>query len=100
MHKILVLYPHPKSPEHFRQYYVEKHLPLAGQLPGLRASRYSFAIEGVGEVSPYFCVWEGEFDNIEAMGQAMDSPIGQQVSADVANYASNGAVVLHYSPTE
>jgi uncharacterized protein (TIGR02118 family) len=98
MHKLLVLYPHPKSPEDFRRYYVEKHLPLAARLPGLRASRHAFDIEGVGAKSPYFCVWEGEFDSLEAMGQAMGSPIGQQVNADVANYASGGVVVLHCAP--
>lgn len=98
MHKLLVLYPHPESPEQFRRYYVEKHLPLAAQLPGLKASRHAFDIEGVGAASPYFCIWEGEFESPEAMGRAMSSPIGQQVSADVANYATGGVVLLHCGP--
>ena len=46
MHKVLALYPQPKDPAHFKKYYEETHLPLIGQLPGLLASRYSFAIEG------------------------------------------------------
>ena len=100
MHKILVLYPHPKSPEHFRQYYAEKHIPLSKQLPGLKASRYSFSIEGVGAESPYFCVWEGDFANSTDMAKAMSSPIGQKVAADAVNYASGGIVVLHYEVTE
>ncbi len=96
MHITLALYPQPKDPAHFKRYYEEKHLPLAVQLPGLLYSRHSFAIEGVGAPSPYFCVWEGAFENAAAMGAAMQSPIGQKVAADVANYASNGVTLLHF----
>ena len=96
MHRALVLYPAPKDPEHFKKYYVENHLPLASQLPGLLSSRYSFAVEGVGAPSPYFCIWEGDFSSAAAMGSAMQSPIGQKVVADVANYATGGSIVLHF----
>jgi len=96
MHRVLVLYPAPKDPAHFKKYYEETHLPLVSQMPGLLSSRYSFALEGVGAASPYFCVWEGEFASAAAMGAAMQSPIGQKVTADVANYATGGATVLHF----
>ena len=96
MHKVIALYPPPKDPAHFKRYYVETHLPLAAQLPGLVSSRHSFAIEGVGAASPYFCVWEGEFANAAAMASAMQSPVGQRVAADVANYATGGVTILHF----
>jgi 4-carboxymuconolactone decarboxylase len=96
MHKVLVLYPPPKDPAHFKKYYEETHLPLAQQMPGLISSRHSFAIEGVGAPSPYFCIWEGAFADAAAMGAAMESPIGKKVAADVANYATGGATVLHF----
>src|ERR1700681_139618 len=96
MHKVLALYPPPKDPAHFKRYYEETHLPLAMQLPGLVSSRYSFSPEGVGNPSPYFCVWEGAFADEAAMGAAMQSPIGQKVAADVPNYASGGVTLLHY----
>ncbi len=96
MHKLVVLYPHPTSPDKFRRYYTDTHLLLAKQLPGLRASRHTFEVKGIGAKSPYFCIWEGDFDSVESMGQAMNSPDGQKVSADVPNYATGGAVVLHY----
>jgi 4-carboxymuconolactone decarboxylase len=99
MHRVLVLYSAPKDPEHFKKYYLGKHLPLALQMPGLLASRYSFAIEGVGAPSPYFCVFEGDFASEAAMGAAMQSEIGQKVSADVANYATGGATILHFDVT-
>ena len=96
MHRVLALYPAPKDPAHFKKYYEETHLPLAGQMPGLLSSRYSFSIEGVGAPSPYFCVWEGEFANEAVMGAAMQSPIGQKVAADVANYATGGVTIVHF----
>jgi 4-carboxymuconolactone decarboxylase len=96
MHKVLALYPPPKDPAHFKKYYEATHLPLAMQLPGLISSHYSFSPEGVGSASPYFCIWEGMFADEAAMGAAMQSPIGQKVAADVANYATSGVTILHF----
>ncbi len=42
MHKVIVLYHPPKDSQHFRDYYEQKHLPLAAKLPGLESSRHSF----------------------------------------------------------
>lgn len=95
MHKLLVLYPHPVSPEAFRRHYLETHLPLVAQLPGLRASWHSFDVNGVAGESPYFCVWQGEFESAAAMVMAMESETGRQVAADGANYATGGMLVLH-----
>ncbi|MFZ0787554.1 MAG: EthD family reductase [Candidatus Acidiferrales bacterium] len=96
MHRVLALYPRPEDPAHFKRYYVEKHLPLAAQMPGLLSSRHSFAIEGVGSPSPYFCIWEGQFASEAAMAKATESEIGQKVAADVANYATGGVTILHF----
>ena len=96
MHKVLALYPAPKDPVHFKKYYEGTHLPLAQQMPGLISSRHSFTIEGVGAPSPYFCIWEGAFADAAAMGAAMQSPIGQKVAADVANYATGGVTIVHF----
>ena len=96
MHKVLALYPPPKDPAHFKRYYEETHLPLARQLPGLLSSRHTFSMEGVGSPSPYFCLWEGEFPDAKAMAASMESPIGQKVAADIANYATNGVTIIHF----
>ena len=98
MHKLVVMYGPPQDPEHFRSYYTGTHLPLAAQLPGLRAMRHSFSVEGVGAASPYFCIFEGAFDDAGAMGAAMSSEIGRQVAADVSNYATGGVTIVHYGP--
>jgi uncharacterized protein (TIGR02118 family) len=93
---MLVLYPPPHDPEHFRAYYTETHLPLVAALPGLRARRYSFDVKAMGGESPYFCVFEAEFDDAAAMRAALKSPQGAAVAADVPRYATGGAHMLHY----
>jgi uncharacterized protein (TIGR02118 family) len=62
----------------------------------MRGYRYSFEIEAPEGPSPYFCIFEGDFDDVEAMGAAMASPEGQRVASDVPNYASGGAILLHF----
>jgi len=96
MHKLLVLYPEPADRETFREYYESKHLSLAEKLPGLLAWRYSCDVQSESGESAYFALFEAEFETKEAMENAMASPEGRAVQADVSNYASGGAVVLNY----
>ena len=96
VHKLLVLYPHPTDPAAFREYYESVHLPLAAKMPNLLAWRYSLAVDAVGGDSPYFAVFEADFASEADLGAAMSSEAGQAVQADVPNYATGGAVVLHY----
>lgn len=53
MHKLVVLYPEPADPDHFRDYYVTNHLPLVMKMPGLLAWRYSFDVAAPNGDSPY-----------------------------------------------
>jgi hypothetical protein len=53
-HKLLVLYPEPADPDHFREYYVTQHLPLVTRLPGLLAWRYGFDVAAIQGQTPYF----------------------------------------------
>jgi uncharacterized protein (TIGR02118 family) len=100
MHKLVVLYPPPPDPEAFRTYYTETHLPLAAKLPGMRAYRYAFDVGSPAGDSPYFCIFEAEFDDAAAMGASMGSAQGQIVAADVPNYAPPGVVMIHYDVAE
>ena len=93
MYKIIALYGAPSDPQHFRSYYQSKHMPLAARLPGLKAARYSFDIQGT---APYFCIWEGEFADEAAALAAMGSELGAQVAADVKNYTDGSFLLLHF----
>jgi uncharacterized protein (TIGR02118 family) len=96
MHRLLVLYPPPTDPDHFRSYYEDTHLPLVAKLPGLRGCRYSFEVAAPAGESPYFCVFEADFDDAAAYRAAMGSHAGQVTLADVPNYATGGVVSLNY----
>lgn len=96
MHKLLVLYPTPADPDHFRDYYVTKHLPLVMNWPGLLACRYSFDVASTRGEAPYFAVFEAEFADAAALAAARASAHGQRVTADVVNYATGGVVVIDY----
>jgi len=96
MHKLLVLYPKPADPDHFREYYVTNHLPLVTRMPGLLAWRYSFDVAAAQGEAPYFAVFEAEFADAAALTAARASAQGQQVTADIRNYATGGVVVMDY----
>ena len=49
-HKLLVPYPPPADPGRFPDHCARVHLPLVAALPGLRASRHSYATGGVQTV--------------------------------------------------
>jgi uncharacterized protein (TIGR02118 family) len=95
VHKLLVLYPEPVDPDHFRDYYVSTHLPLVAKMPGLLAYHYSFDTTAT-QGQPYFAVFEAEFADAAALAAARASAPGQEVSADVANYATGGVVVMDF----
>lgn len=96
MHKLVVLYSEPADPDHFRDYYVTNHLPLIMNWPGPLAWRYSFDVAALEGQAPYFAVFEADFADPAAMDAALASPHGQRLAADVANYATGGAVIIHY----
>lgn len=96
MHKLLVLYPEPADRNAFQEYYESTHLPLAQKMPGMLGWRYSFDVAAGPETSPYFAVFEADFESVDAMQAAVASPEGVAVQADVPNYASGGAVVINY----
>ena len=103
MHRLLVLYPPPTDPDHFRNYYEDTHIPLAAKMPGLRGYRYGFDVAAAEGEAPYFCVFEADFDDAAALSAALGSAEGQAgsaegqaVLADVPNYATGGVVSLNY----
>ncbi|OZM69944.1 ethyl tert-butyl ether degradation protein EthD [Amycolatopsis antarctica] len=96
MHKLVVLYPQPADPDHFRRYYVDTHLPLAVKMPGILDFRYSFEVGGDTE---YFAVFEADFADAGAMGAALSSPEGAAALADIPNYATGGSVAINYPVT-
>ncbi|UPJ48385.1 EthD family reductase [Bradyrhizobium sp. 200] len=97
MEKLLVLYPAQPNAEAFKTYYVQNHVPLVRKLPGLRTLRYSIDVQSLAGDASFFCVFEGEFADREALRAAMGSPEGHAVAEDVPKFAQVAPIVLRYS---
>jgi uncharacterized protein (TIGR02118 family) len=98
MHKLMVLYRQPADAAHFRAHYESVHIPLVATMPGLIRYNWSFDnTDRAGNPSPFFCIFEAYFSDLSAMGQAMASPEGQAVAADVANCRPGETEMVHYA---
>lgn len=99
MHKLVVLYSEPKDRAAFDEYYVNTHVPLCAQLPGVQEITYTLGIAEPG-AGPYYAMFEARFADEAALGAALASPEGQAVEADVPNYATGEVTVLVMPATQ
>jgi hypothetical protein len=58
--------------------------------------RYGFDLTSAQGESPYFAVFEVEWDDAETMAASLSSPEGQAVAADMASYVTQGTVIVNY----
>ncbi|MGY1602348.1 EthD family reductase [Geodermatophilus sp. SYSU D00815] len=100
VHRLLVSFGRPEDPGAFDDYYRVTHAPLAMELPGLL--RLS-----VGHPQPLdpaapgpYMVAELDFASEEAMGEALASNEGRAAGADLANFATGGATLVHFDVRE
>ena len=95
MIKATVLYGHPTSPETFEKYYAESHAPLVGKVQGIvKAELTKFLPNPDGTAAAYYRMAELYFAGPAEMQQAMGSPEGQALAADLPNFATGGATVI------
>lgn len=95
MEKVIVIYGMPDDPEHFRKYYVERHVPLVERMPFLIDYRYSFDVQSSDSAA--FCIFEASFPDREKFLESMESEAGKEAAADTQNYASGGLTIVHYA---
>jgi uncharacterized protein (TIGR02118 family) len=95
MIKLIVLYGQPKSAAAFEKYYAETHLPIAGQIKGVRRIELAKVVGTPDGGEPaFYRMAELYFDDVAHMNSVMSTPEGQRTVADLANFASGGAIVL------
>ncbi|MCU1619016.1 MAG: putative ethyl tert-butyl ether degradation protein [Modestobacter sp.] len=95
MHTLMVLYRPPADRAAFDRHYEQIHLPLARELPGVRAARYSLDVAAEGDPA-FTAVFEADFDSAEDMAAALASPAGAAAQADIPNFATGGLEILHF----
>ncbi|WP_347059606.1 EthD family reductase [Blastococcus sp. HT6-30] len=96
VHRLVVNYGTPDDPAAFDAYYRETHVPLALAQPGLVRLTFGHPT-GMDPAQPTpYLVAELDFDSADAMARAMASPEGRAAGADLANFATGGATVVHF----
>lgn len=85
MIRFLVLYTEPDDIEAFEHYYREVHIPLAKKLPGLRRYSISRNTAPIRGGVAYYLVAELQWDSMEDIQKAFQSPEGQASAEDAAN---------------
>ena len=100
VHRLVVNYGKPEDPGAFDDYYRDTHVPLASEIPGLLkfVVGHPQALDPSAP-GPYF-VAELDFESEETMGKAFASNEGKAATADVANFATGGATMVHYDVRE
>lgn len=94
MTQLIALYSAPADPAPFQSHYVQKHIPLAKTIPGLR----SFIISD-GPVTPVmgdapYLVATLTFDSMADLQAGMGSPEGQATAADAMSPVLGGPKVF------
>ena len=101
MARLIVLYKTPKDPAAFDTYYVQTHIPIAKEIPGLRKYEVSRGPVGSpGGPSNVHLVAILHFDDMKAIHAAFASPEGKMAAADVQKFASGGVEMLMFDDRE
>ena len=93
MYQLVASYAHPDSSDAFLNHYRNTHVPLAAKFPNVRSFTWSVCESQDGTKPPHFVVavvmWDSKEDSLEALASA----IGQDVVADLGNFAGAGVDV-------
>jgi len=88
MARLVVMYKTPKDAAAFDKYYLDKHVPIAKKIPGLRKYEVSRGpIATPSGASAYHLIATLHFDDIAAIQNAFASAEGQAAAADVQVFA-------------
>lgn len=90
--KLVVLYTRPEDTAAFDEHYLNVHMPLASQLPGLqRAETCVFTAALDGGEQTYYRAAELYFADQDAMNAAFGSEEGKATAADYQQIAPPGS---------
>ena len=101
MAQVVVLYKTPHDVAAFDKHYLEKHVPLAKKISGVRKFEYSQGrVASPAGASNIHLVAILHFDDMAAIQKAFASPEGQAAAADVPTFATGGAELLLFDTRE
>lgn len=90
-----VLYGHPKDTDAFEKYYAETHLPIVSKASGIAKAEYTkFLPNPDGSAPAYYRMAELYFESPAELQQALNSPEGKAMAADLSNFATGGVTLI------
>ena len=100
MHRLTVLYGHPKDPAEFDRYYHAVHIPIAKKMKGLKGWTIGKCQAAVaGEPAPFYMIVGLYADTRAALEAILASPEGQATVADVPKFATGGCQFIFNDET-
>lgn len=88
MVKLVVAYRHPVDPAAFDKHYMETHMPIVRQWPGVVRTELAW-VKGApgGQPSPLHLIAEIYFQDMDALNAALSSPAGRAAGKDIMSVA-------------
>jgi uncharacterized protein (TIGR02118 family) len=94
---ILAMFNEPNDPDAFDQHYTKTHIPLGKKMPGLRSMEISSGgVHAPDGSQPFYLIAKIEFDSMQAIQEALNSPEGQAAANDLPNFASGGVSLVMF----
>ena len=95
---LVALYRKPSDQEEFDRHFMDVHVPLLRQFPGLLSLEIR-RVSGapIGE-SKFHMLVEASFDSRTAMDKALSSREGKAVARDLMMFAADLVTVFHCEP--
>lgn len=90
MYRMTILYGTPTDPEAFREYYIDKHVPLARKMKGLTG----WNLQWTDGNPDWILVAELYAEDKAAMDAVLASPEGVAAREDLENFVTGGVVFL------
>ncbi len=78
----------PLTDQDFAKYWLEKHAPIAKQMPGLRKYVVNVVRHPPNKEPDYHGIVELWFDDVDSMKRAFASPQGEATQKDTATFTS------------
>ena len=100
MASIIVLFGKPTDPQAFDEQYWKEHVPLAKRMPGLKKFTVHKVMSAPRGEPAYYQVVELEFENMDALKKALESPEARESGRHGAKLATGGIIFLYAESTE
>ncbi len=100
MAKIIVLFGKPTNTGEFDEKYWKEHVPLAKQMPGLKKYTVNRVVAAPRGEPAYYQIVELEFETMEALKNALESPAARESGRHGVKLATGGITFLYAESKE